>query len=91
MTVHSALGNGFQEVIYQRALEIEMTLEKIPFSREQNSRTGKIFSGLIKRLRNLNKMTEFQREPWVISLRNINYPSIYQKILIILRKFSRNE
>ena len=32
MTVHSALGNGFQEVIYQRALEIEMTLEKIPFS-----------------------------------------------------------
>ena len=34
MTVHSALGNGFQEVIYQRALEIEMTIEKIIFSRE---------------------------------------------------------
>ena len=26
MTVHSAVGNGFQEVIYQRALEIEMTV-----------------------------------------------------------------
>jgi GxxExxY protein len=34
MTVHSKLGNGFQEVIYQRALEIEMSLEGIPFQRE---------------------------------------------------------
>jgi len=34
MTVHRALGNGFQEVIYQRALEIEMRLEGIDFKRE---------------------------------------------------------
>lgn len=34
MMVHSALGNGFQEVIYQRALEIEMADQGIPFSRE---------------------------------------------------------
>ena len=34
MKVHSALGNGFQEVIYQRALEIEMADERIEFSRE---------------------------------------------------------
>lgn len=34
MTVHKALGNGFQEVIYQRALEIEMRLAGIEFSRE---------------------------------------------------------
>lgn len=34
MTVHSALGNGFQEVIYQRALAIEMRLADISFSRE---------------------------------------------------------
>lgn len=34
MRVHSALGNGFQEVIYQRALEIEMTDEGLGFSRE---------------------------------------------------------
>jgi GxxExxY protein len=34
MRVHSALGNGFREVIYQRALEIEMADEGISFSRE---------------------------------------------------------
>lgn len=34
MKVHSALGNGFQEVIYQRALEIEMTDSGISFTRE---------------------------------------------------------
>jgi len=34
MTVHSALGNGFQEVIYQRALAIEMANQRIAFSRE---------------------------------------------------------
>tara|TARA_R110002050_G_scaffold65695_1_gene142056 strand:+ start:1885 stop:2310 length:426 start_codon:yes stop_codon:yes gene_type:complete len=34
MRVHTELGNGFQEVIYQRALEIEMVDEGIDFSRE---------------------------------------------------------
>lgn len=34
MRVHSTLGNGFQEVIYQRALEIEMTIEALSFQRE---------------------------------------------------------
>jgi len=35
MEVHNTLGNGFQEVIYQRALEIEFKNEKIPYYREQ--------------------------------------------------------
>jgi GxxExxY protein len=34
MTVHSILGNGFQEVIYQRALAIEMELMGLKFARE---------------------------------------------------------
>ena len=34
MRVHAALGNGFSEVIYQRALEIEMRDHDISFSRE---------------------------------------------------------
>jgi GxxExxY protein len=32
--VHKALGNGFQEVIYQRALAIEMAHQGLAFSRE---------------------------------------------------------
>lgn len=35
MTVHSTLGNGFQEVIYQRALAIELGLSDIKFEREK--------------------------------------------------------
>lgn len=35
MQVHSALGNGFQEVIYQNALEIEMSEQEIKFERER--------------------------------------------------------
>ncbi len=34
MEVHRYLGNGFQEVIYQRALAIEMASQGITFSRE---------------------------------------------------------
>ncbi|MEO5783456.1 MAG: GxxExxY protein, partial [Ginsengibacter sp.] len=34
--VHKSLGNGFQEVIYQRALEIEMRLARLEFNREMN-------------------------------------------------------
>ena len=34
MSIHSALGNGFQEVIYQRALAIEMTDNGLVFVRE---------------------------------------------------------
>lgn len=35
MQVHSTLGNGFQEVIYQRALEIEMRYAGLVFEREK--------------------------------------------------------
>ncbi len=34
MEVHKHMGNGFQEVVYQRALAIEMELQGISFSRE---------------------------------------------------------
>jgi GxxExxY protein len=34
MKVHSTLGNGFQEVIYQRAMAIEMRMQGLEFARE---------------------------------------------------------
>lgn len=36
MKVHSALGNGFQEIIYQRALAIELKKNDIKFETEVN-------------------------------------------------------
>ena len=36
MRVHAALGSGFQEVIYQRAMAIEMTDAGLSFSREHD-------------------------------------------------------
>ena len=35
MKVHSELGNGFQEVIYQRSLAIELTFADLSFEREK--------------------------------------------------------
>jgi GxxExxY protein len=35
MKVHRSLGNGFQEVIYQRALAIEMERQNLLFEREK--------------------------------------------------------
>lgn len=36
MKVHSALGNGFQELIYQRALALQMDVDGLGFIRECN-------------------------------------------------------
>ena len=35
MQVHNSLGNGFQEVIYQRTLAIELTHKGLSFEREK--------------------------------------------------------
>lgn len=35
MKVHGALGNGFQEVIYQRAMAIELKQDGLAFVREK--------------------------------------------------------
>ncbi len=35
MKVHNTLGNGFQEVIYQRCLAIELEKDGLGFAREE--------------------------------------------------------
>lgn len=35
MQVHNTIGNGFQELIYQRALAIELTFNGLTFEREK--------------------------------------------------------
>jgi GxxExxY protein len=35
MKVHSTLGNGFQEIIYQRCLAIEMSKQELSYEREK--------------------------------------------------------
>ena len=35
MEVHKIMGNGFQEVVYQRALSIEMNMQNLDFEREK--------------------------------------------------------
>ncbi len=40
MKVHSSLGNGFEEVIYQRALVIEMTFQGLSFDKGQERIVG---------------------------------------------------
>lgn len=34
MEVHKILGNGFQELVYQKAMAIEMQIQGIPYARE---------------------------------------------------------
>lgn len=34
MEVHKILGNGFQELVYQKAMAIEMLIQGIPYARE---------------------------------------------------------
>ena len=38
MEVHGTLGNGFQEVVYQRAFSIEMNMRNIDHVREMECR-----------------------------------------------------
>ncbi len=46
--VHSVLGNGFQEVIYQRAMQIEMNIENLNFGGKLKCRFFTAISKLVQ-------------------------------------------
>ena len=52
MEVHKILGNGFQEVVYQRALSVEMNLRQIEHKREFEMRLS--YKGIDVRERRLD-------------------------------------
>ena len=56
MEVHNYLGNGFQEVIYQRCLEEEMKLKKISFVREFEMEI--IYKSIIAGIRRVDFLVE---------------------------------
>jgi GxxExxY protein len=56
MKVHSALGNGFQEVIYQRCLEIAMKTQGLKFARELEMSI--FFEGLLVGIRRVDFLVE---------------------------------
>ena len=44
MKVHSTHGNGFQEIIYQRALAIEMRKQDLNFQREMEMTIYRVYN-----------------------------------------------
>ncbi len=49
MKIHSILGQGFKEIIYKEALEIELRRENIPYEREKSFKV--LYDGLILKRR----------------------------------------
>ena len=94
MAVHKALGNGFQEVIYQRALDIEMRIANISFTREHEMpifyreeqigtrRVDFLVEGIISIV--LKAITKLEN---VHFAQGINYPEAYNLEIGLLINF----
>jgi len=84
MRVHSALGTGFQEVIYQRSLEVEFEFSGIPFEREKEMdifyRNAKVGSRRVDFLVNGSIMVELKATETLLPVhytQAINYCEAY--------------
>ncbi|MFI5156874.1 MAG: GxxExxY protein [Chitinophagales bacterium] len=92
--VHNILGCGFQELIYQRALEIEMRLAQVSFTREHempiyykgemigNRRVDFLINGIISlELKAISKLEHLQ------IAQAINYLEVYNLEIGLLINF----
>lgn len=73
MKVHNTLGNGFQEVIYQRCLAIELERAKLNFGREINQNI--FYDGILVGTRRADFVVEDQiivELKAVINLENVH-------------------
>lgn len=73
MKVHNTLGNGFQEVIYQRCLAIELERAKLNFGREVNQNI--FYDGILVGTRRADFVVENQiivELKAVINLENVH-------------------
>ena len=96
MKVHSVLGNGFQEVIYQRALAIEMEKQALRFQREMEMeifydeikigtrRVDFFVQGVMVELKALIKLED------VHLAQALNYLKAYQLEVALLINFGSN-
>ncbi len=79
MKVHSTLGNGFQEVIYQRAIAIEMKNQRLHFQREmemdihyEGEKIGArrvdffVENQIMVELKALVNLEDVRHKPWIL-------------------------
>ncbi len=98
MKVHNTLGNGFQEVIYQRALAIEMNKQGLPFAREmvmpifyedENIGIRRVdFFVAEKIMLELKAVTELQK---VHLAQALNYLEAYHMEIVLLINFGNTK
>jgi len=94
MKVHNNLGNGFQEVIYQRCLAIELERVGLQFKREQNHII--YYDGIDVGMRRADFVVEYEvivEIKAVINLEDVhlaqakNYVKAYEKPIGLLINF----
>ena len=92
--VHKHLGNGFQEVVYQRAMEVEMSLHNLSFRREEEMtiyyKGNEVGKRRVDFLVNGNKLVELKAISEINNIhfvQVINYLEAYKLEIALLLNF----
>ena len=92
--VHKHLGNGFLEVVYQRAMEVEMSLHNLSFRREEEMtiyyKGNEVGKRRVDFLVNGNKLVELKAISEINNIhfvQVINYLEAYKLEIALLLNF----